>query len=101
LRGSDLDIALIGPRSELAPLKLDILAALTAAGIDRVDLVLLDGADTVMCFEAVHHNCLSYSREDFDHPAFFTRRLQEYFDLEPYLAIQREALKRRLRHGET
>ena len=98
---SDLDIALLGPRNELAPLKLDILAALTAAGMDRVDLVLLDGADTVLRFEAVHHNCLIYSREEFDHPAYFTRILQEYFDLEPYLAIQREALKQRLRHGET
>ena len=98
--GSDVDLALAGPRHALQAHKLDILADLTAEGLDRVDLVLLDGADLALRFEAVHHNCLLYSRTDFDHGSYFSRSLREYFDLEPYLNIQREAYKQRLLHGE-
>lgn len=98
---SDLDIALVGARAELQPVKLDILAGLAVEGMDRVDLVLLDGADPVVRFEAVHHNCLIYAREDFDHGGYFSRSLREYFDLEPYLRIQREALKQRILNGST
>jgi len=98
---SDLDIALLGARTELEPRKLDILADLTAEGMDRIDLVLLEGADPVLRFEVVHSNCLIYARMDFDHPAYFTDSLMEYFDLEPYLAIQREGMKQRLRDGKT
>lgn len=95
-RHSDLDLALVGPREELESCKLDILADLAAEGVDLVDLVLLDGADTILRFEAVHPNCLIYAKADFDHPAYFSRSLREYFDLQPYLKIQRESLKRRL-----
>lgn len=98
--GSDVDLALVGPRDELQAHKLDILADLTAEGLDRVDLVLLDGADPALRFEAVHPNCLIHSRTDFDHGSYFSRSLREYFDLEPYLHIQREAYKQRLLHGE-
>jgi len=98
--GSDLDIGLVGPRDELQARKLDLLTDLTAAGVDRVDLVLLDGADTVLRFEVVSRNCLVYGQEGFDHGSYFSRALREYFDHEPYLRIQREALKRRLLHGQ-
>lgn len=98
--GSDLDIGLVGPRDELEARRLDLLADLTAAGVDRVDLVLLDGADTVLRFEAVSPNCLVYRREGFDHGSYFSLALRKYFDLEPYLRIQREALKRRLLDGQ-
>lgn len=99
--GSDVDLALVGPRAELQTYKLDILADLTTEGIDRIDLVLLDGADPVLRFEAVHPNCLMHAREGFDHGDYFSRSLREYFDFEPYLHIQREAFKQRLLHGET
>ena len=49
---SDFDIALVGVRAELQAKKLDILAELVAAGFERTDLVLLDGADPFMQFEA-------------------------------------------------
>lgn len=97
---SDVDLALVGPPGELQLRKLDILADLAAEGLDRVDLVLLDEADPVLLFEAVHHNCLVYARPDFDHGEYFSRVLREYFDLEPYLEIQRKALKQRLIHGQ-
>ena len=98
---SDVDLALAGPYAGLQARKLDILADLTAEGLDRVDLVLLDKADPILRFEAVHPNCLIYAREDFDHGSYFSRSLREYFDLEPYLQIQRKAIKQRLLHGKT
>lgn len=98
--GSDVDLGLVGPRAELQAQKLDILSDLTANGLDRIDLVLLDGADPVLRFEVVHMNCLIYARPSFDHGSYFSRSLREFFDLEPYLRIQREAVKRRLLHGQ-
>lgn len=97
---SDLDLGLVGPARELGSLKLDILAILAEAGIEHVDLVVLESADPVLRFEAVHPNCLVHARAGFEHGAYFSRTLREYFDLEPYLEIQRSALKRRLLHGE-
>jgi len=98
---SDIDLALVGPREKLQACKLDILTDLTAEGLDPIDLVLLDGADPVLRFEAVHPNCLVYARAGFDHGGYFSRCVREYFDLEPYLNIQRAAVKRRLLHGKT
>jgi hypothetical protein len=60
-----------------------------------VDLAILDGADVVLRFEAVRPNRLVYARKGFDHGAY-SRAVREYFDLLPILAIQGEALKRRL-----
>lgn len=97
---SDFDIALVGAGAELQLQKLDILTALVAAGFERVDLVLLDGADPFMQFEAVHHNCLIFARPDFDRGAYYSRVVRMYFDFEPYLRIQREAMKQRLTHGQ-
>lgn len=97
---SDIDIGLVGARAELQAIKLDILAALVAAGFERVDLVLLDGADPFMQFEAVHHNCLIFARSGFDRGAYYSRVVRMYFDFEPYLRIQREGMKQRLAHGQ-
>ncbi|MDZ7670552.1 MAG: nucleotidyltransferase domain-containing protein [Gammaproteobacteria bacterium] len=97
---SDVDLAVVGSMAELHAHKLDILADLTAEGVDGVDLVALDCADAVMRFEAVHLNCLVFARPDFDHGGYFSRTLREYFDLEPYLRVQREAFKRRVLDGQ-
>ena len=77
-----------------------MLADLAAEGVDRVDLVLLEGADLVLQFEAVRQNRLIHARPGFDHGGYFSRTIREYFDLEPYLRVQRQALKRRLLHGK-
>lgn len=97
---SDVDLAVVGPRAELQACKLEILAELVAEGVDRVDLVALEGADPVVRFEAVHPNCLVFARCGFDHGQYFSRTLREYFDVEPYLRIQRDAFKRRVLCGQ-
>jgi len=62
---SDLDIAVV-TTSPLGSRKLDLLTALTAEGLDRVDLVSLDTDDVVLRFEAVHPNQLVYAADHFD-----------------------------------
>jgi hypothetical protein len=96
---SDVDLALVCESTDPGEIRVAILADLTAEGLDRVDLIVLDEADTVLRFEAVHPNCLVYARQGFDHGSYFSRSLREYFDLEPYLRIQREAFRERLLHG--
>jgi predicted nucleotidyltransferase len=98
---SDLDIGIVGPLEALGKRKLEILGDLAQAGYDRVDVVMLDAADAVLRFEVVSRNCLLYARDDFDHGGYFSRNLREYFDFEPYLRVQRDALKRRLQDGKT
>ena len=97
---SDLDLALVGPRERLAEQKLDLLADLAASGLERVDLVLLDGADPALRFEAVRPNCLVYTTPDFDRGSYYSLAVREYFDFEPYLRVQRQALQRRLANGQ-
>ena len=97
---SDYDLALAGAAAELARLKLDILQALADEGFERVDLVLLEQADPFTRFEAVRPNCLVYADKDFDRGGLYSRVVREYFDWEPYLKIQREAVKRRWLDGQ-
>lgn len=63
---SDLDLAVVPTSPAARGRRLDILAALVAAGLDDVDLAILDGADVVLRFEAVRPNRLVYAREGFD-----------------------------------
>ena len=96
---SDLDIGLAGEAAELSVIQLDILADFSRAGIDRVDLVILDQADLVMKFEVLHHNQLIFSQDDYDSAALVSLVLREYFDFLPYLERQRNAMKERLLNG--
>lgn len=97
---SDLDLGIVTGHP-LGKRKLDLLTAFAREGLDRVDLVALSPADVVLRYEAVHPNCLIYARHDFDHGAFFSKAVREYFDLMPHLQRQRQALKQRLLHAQT
>jgi hypothetical protein len=92
---SDLDLAIV-PVPGATYRKLDYLAALTAQGFDKVDLVSLDTSDLVLRFEAVRPNRIVYATPQFDHGAFYSRVVREYFDFEPYLLRQRQALRQRI-----
>ncbi len=98
---SDIDLALVPGKSGLKPRKLEILAAMAEAGLDNIDMVILDTQDPVLRYEAIRQNCLVYARDDFDRGDYYSRGMREYFDFEPVLAVQREAYKRRLESGQT
>lgn len=92
--GSDVDLAVIGQGARRR--RLDLLVALVEVGFDNVDLVMLDGQDIVLQFEAVRQNVLVYARDDFDRGSYYSKVVRQYFDFLPYLEVQRRALKERL-----
>jgi uncharacterized protein len=96
---SDLDLAIVPRDAGARRLKLAMLTDLARSGYDDVSLVFLDTTDIVLKYEAVRHNRLIYSIEDFDRGAFYSKVVLEYLDFEPYLRVQREAYKRRILRG--
>ncbi len=96
---SDLDLAVVPAGPAVHGQKLDMFADLAAAGFCRVDLVFLDTRNIVLKYEAVRHNRLIYSREDFDAASFFSLITRMYFDFQPTLKVQRDAYKRRILNG--
>jgi predicted nucleotidyltransferase len=97
---SDLDLA-VWVRDDASPqsVKLDLLTDLTRAGFDNIDLVVLNGADLTVQYEALRPNQLVYAMEDYDHGHVFSLTLRKYWDFLPYLRVQRAAYKERLKRG--
>lgn len=93
---SDLDLGILPRTPAFHQRLLDLLADLTEAGFDRVDIVWLDEADLTLRYEIVRRNHPLYTAPDFDHGTYFSRVLREYWDTEPYLRIVRQAYKERL-----
>ncbi len=92
---SDLDLGILPRTPAFHEHLLDVLADLTKAGFERVDVVFLDQADPTLRYEIVHRNMLVYAAPDFDHGAYFSRTLRTYWDWAPYLRILRQAEKER------
>ena len=100
-RDSDFDLACCSEHIIKPSVKLKILKDLTAEGFDNIDLVMLAGADPVVRYEAVRLNKLVYSTEDFDRGETYSRIIRAYFDLLPYLNVQRQAYKQRKLYAKT
>ena len=98
---SDLDVGIVLRGSAPRGLKLDVLEEMTRAGLESVDLVVLDDADPVLRFEAVRPNRLAFARPDFDHPSYFSLALRRCEDELHLLRWQRTALKKRLQRAES
>lgn len=99
--GSDIDLAIVPADGAPEQQRLSILADLTRAGFDDVDLVFLDGEDLVLAYEAVRPNQVVYRTEAFDRGAYYSRVVRMYLDFLPYLEVQREAYKRRILNGQS
>ncbi len=98
---SDIDLGILPRTPEFHNRLLDLLADLTKAGFDRVDIVFLDQADLTTRYEIVRRNTLLYAAPDFYHGDYFSRTLREYWDFEPYLRVAREAYKEKLLNDGT
>jgi hypothetical protein len=99
--GSDIDLAIVPADGAPEQQRLSILADLTRAGFDDVDLVFLDGEDLVLAYEAVRPNQVVYRTEAFDRGAYYSRVVRMYLGFLPYLEVQREAYKRRILNGQS
>ncbi len=98
---SDIDLGILPRTPDFHQRLLDILADLTRAGFDRVDVVFLDQADLTTRYEIVRRNTLLYAAPDFDHGSYFSRTLREFWDFSPHLRVARAAYKEKLRHDGT
>jgi uncharacterized protein len=96
---SDLDLAVYPGSHNLVEQKLDLLAHLARKNFCKVDIIYLDGKDIVLNFEAIKYNRVIFAKAGFDRGALFSDIVRKYFDFQPFLAYQRQALKRRLLYG--
>jgi hypothetical protein len=101
-RLSDLDLALLmEPRA--ARERSEIAAALSALESacerDDVDVVILNGAGTIIRDRVVRLGRLVYARNDLDRIRFETSAVKEFLDFEPYSRTYNDAFLRRLREG--
>jgi len=62
---------------------------------DAIDLVILNDAPPLLCFEVIRVRHVLYNRDDEARVAFEVRTMQEWFDWEPrYTRMQRARLRR-------
>ena len=84
---SDVDIAVFlqEPLSDSLQIKLDLLQTLQEAGLDNVDLTILNEAGSVLKYQVVKHGQLLFEREKGNHKKFQIAAWKEYFDFQPTL----------------
>ncbi len=97
--GSDLDLAVSARTGDYAGLKLDLLERLSLRGFEKLDIAFFQQATPLLRFQMVRQNQLLYCRPNISSGALFSRCLNDYFDLEPTLRVQRAAYKERILHG--
>jgi hypothetical protein len=97
---SDIDLAVVPRSGACRERRLEMLADLTRAGFDNVDLVFLDTDDLVLKYEAVRQNRVVYQTDDFSRGEMYSKVVRMYLDFLPYLEVQREAYKRRILHDK-
>jgi len=96
---SDLDLAAFVEGEPPFDLKLNLLSELACLGFCDVDLVFMNTDDIVLKYEAVRQNRVVYQRPDFDRGTNYSNIIRQYLDFYPYLAVQREAYKKRIMNG--
>ena len=96
---SDIDVAVVPADASVREQKMAMMTELARAGYDRVDLVILDGKDVVLRFHVVRRNRPIFQAPGFDHPGYFTRALNEYWDLQPLLRARHALYRERVLHG--
>ena len=97
---SDYDIAVL-LRAEVSSAergrwRLELIGRLIDAyQSDVIDLVILNDAPPLLCFEVIRVRHVLYNRDDEARVAFEVRTMQEWFDWEPrYTRMQRARLRR-------
>jgi predicted nucleotidyltransferase len=94
---SDIDVA-IYPKDPSLPLadELALQTELTRICGREVDLVRLDRAPTLVCWQVVRHGRLLVEREPFSVARFTARAVGDYLDFAPALDAAAETFRRRL-----
>jgi len=102
---SDIDLA-VCLEPELIPeaggygYQSEITVKLQAILKDKVDLVVLNEASTVLKFQVLKNGTLIYCASEAERRKFHEHTLKKYLDLKPLLRVQSHYLHRRLVEGK-
>ena len=82
---SDIDIAVLledNYTKKSGEIKVKLYEELIKAGIDNIDLVILNQASALLSYEVVKENYLLYKKEDFDAASYQSLAIRKYLDFE-------------------
>lgn len=99
---SDIDIAILledNYTKKSGEIKVEIYEELIKAGLDNIDLVILNKASALLKYEVVKENYLLYKKEDFDAASYQSLAIRKYLDFEYYLKKNQQKFKERLLNG--
>ncbi len=104
-RFSDIDIAVyldpvMIPEAGGYGYQSELIVELQATLKDKVDLVILNEAPTVLKFQVLKSGSLIYCASEQERRKFHENTLKIYLDLKPLLRVQRYYLQKRLAEGK-
>ena len=99
---SDIDIAVLledNYTKKSGEIKVKLYEELIKAGIDNIDLVILNKASALLSYEVVKENYLLYKKEGFDAASYQSLAIRKYLDFEYYLKKNQQKFKERILNG--
>ena len=101
-QNSDIDIAVLleaNYTKKSGEIKVKLYEELIKAGIDNIDLVILNKASALLSYEVVKENYLLYKKEGFDAASYQSLAIRKYLDFEYYLKKNQQKFKERILNG--
>ncbi len=101
-RDSDIDIAVLleaDYTEKSGAIKIQLYEELIKAGLDNIDLVILNQASALLKYEVVKENSLVYKKNDFNSASYQSLMIRKYLDFEYYLKQNQQKFKERILNG--
>jgi predicted nucleotidyltransferase len=101
-KDSDIDIAVLLENNyteKSGEIKVEFYEELIKAGLDNIDLVILNQASALLKYEVVKENYLLYKKEEFDAASYQSLTIRKYLDFEYYLKQNQQKFKERILNG--
>lgn len=96
---SDIDIGILLKEDTSKKIKVELYKEFVKAGLDKIDLVILNRASYLLAFEVVKNNNLIYKKENFDAASYQSLVIKKFLDFKYYLNINQESFKERILNG--
>lgn len=75
----------------------ELITELSAMLETRTDVVILNKATLALKFQVINKGVLIYNRDDYARRDFHEKTVRDYLDFKPFLEVQAQYLKKRLR----
>jgi len=101
---SDIDLAVyLDPSFQDPPAgfgyQSELITDLSALLGTQTDVVILNKASLPLRFQVINKGILIYNTSDHDRRDFHEKTVRDYLDFKPFLKVQAQYLKKRLRQG--